>query len=185
MKPTMFKALFIGIVGVTALSALACGRKESSNGAPPASGSLKPSMTFPSVDVFTVDGETVNTTSLIQGHDSIVIFVSLGCESCEELIGTWKSMIDQISDDLSVFALVQDEPEFAKQFVEEEDFPFPLYCEDKGIFARDYKIRVFPSVVGTTADGSVAFVGKAVTPSFTPAKAMDLLEKVKKAREEG
>jgi len=184
MKPTMFKVLYLGIVGVTVLSALACGKKDSSNGAPTTSGPLEPSMMFPSVDVFTVDGETVNTTALTQGHDSIVIFVSLGCESCEELISTWKSMIDQIPDDLSVFALAEDEPEFAKQFVEEEDFPFPLYCEDKGIFARDYKIGVFPSVVGTTADGTVAFVGKMVTPEFTPARAMDLLEKVKKAREE-
>ena len=63
-------------------------------------------------------------------------------------------------------------------------FPFPLYSDEEGIFARDYRIKIYPTVVGTYPDGAVAFLGKAVTPEFTPKKAAALLSEAIAARKQ-
>ena len=83
----------------------------------------------------------------------------------------------------NVIGIVRDAPEYTADWVENTGFPFPAYCDVPNVFADRYVIRVTPSVVGTYPDGVVAFVGKAVTPEFTPAKAIALLANMEKGRE--
>jgi peroxiredoxin len=158
-------------------------------GAAPGSASETPRVTslqagglFPAVTLLTLEGEPVSTTELIGEGSAVVMFVSLGCETCEALMGVWNRDRARIPPDFSVFAITEEEPAFAKAFAEKNQFPFPLYCDDRGIFATEYKVAIFPSSVGVSG-GKVAFIGKPVTPDFTPDKAVGAITAVRQARE--
>jgi len=143
---------------------------------------LKPRMEFPPVAVKDLQDQETDAATLVRGRDSIVLFVSLGCESCEELTALWTRLQGEIPAGMNVFGLADEEPDYARKYLAEHPFPFPLYCDTKGVFHDRYKMRAYPSVVGVLSDGSVAYVGKAVTTEFTPEKALNLLAEVKQAR---
>lgn len=143
---------------------------------------LKPRMAFPPVAVKDLEGRVTDAATLVRGRDSIVLFVSLGCESCEELTALWTRLQGDLPEGANVFALADEDPDYARRYLAEHPFPFPLYCDTEGVFHDRYKMRAYPSVVGVLADGSVAYVGKAVTTEFTPKKAATLLMEVKQGR---
>lgn len=144
---------------------------------------LKPRMEFPPVPVKGLDGQETDAAALVRGRDSIVLFVSLGCESCEDLTALWTRLRGDLPQGLNVIGVANEEPDFAKKYLAEHPFPFPLYCDTGAVFEESFKIRAYPSVVGVLDNGSVAYVGKAVTTEFTPKKAVDLLMDVKQGRE--
>ena len=180
----------MGIAGVLVLLLLtgaSCGKGDSDSAAEatlPPEGPLEPGQLLPDVPLLDVEGNPVQTFALTSGHETILLFVSLGCEACEELVDSWRGRLDEFPPEFRVIAIADDEPEFAKQFVEKDDFPFPLYCDEKGIFTHRYKVTISPTVIGVPSDGKIAYVGKAVTPKFTPPEAVDLLLRTKAAREE-
>jgi peroxiredoxin len=140
-------------------------------------------MQFPAVNVLTLHGERTNTHALLRKEDSVVIFMQIGCESCEEVVAVWKRLADTVPDGMNVFAVIEEDPPFAAGYAEETGFPFPLYCDDEGIFNTEYKVGVFPTMVGVTGDGRIAYIGKPVTPEFTPVEAWKMLMDIKEKRE--
>ena len=122
---------------------------------------------------------------LLGGRESIVLFVDPDCEACDAFLAVWKVRKHELPASLNVFGITHEDPDSARDYARNSGFPFPLYCDDRGIFAEEYSIRVTPSAVGTYADGGVAYVGKHVTPEFTPRKAVELLEQVKRGRSSG
>jgi len=181
--PTILLAFLVAIIS--------CGKGEDhadtaaqGTDLPPA-GPLEPKHSVPDVPLTDLEGYPVQTAALLEGRDTILLFVSLGCEACEDLVRSWKGLRDQIPDDVQVLAIADDEPEYARKFAEEHGFPFPLYCDEKGRFTHRYKVNLFPTVVGVPSDGRIAFVGSAVSPEFTPAQAVELLRRTKAGREAG
>jgi len=168
------------LVGLVALAG--CGGDRTEESTPRETGLLKPKMAFPSVELLTLEGDPIDSASLVASRDAIVFFVSLGCESCEALLDVWRPSLSRIPENVEVFAVAGEDPKYAREFAKKHDFPIPLYCDDKGIFSTVYLVKGFPTVVGTTAGGSIAYVGRAVTPAFTPQKALQLLKDVKTGR---
>lgn len=172
---------------VLLLAAVSCGGGGADSetgdqaGLPPA-GALEPGQPLPDVPLTDLEGNPVRISELIAGRDAVVIVVSLGCEACEDLIASWRNKLDEFPPEVLVFAVADDEPVYAKKYAQEHDFPLPLLCDEKGLLTRRYKLNVTPTVVGVPADGRIAYVGKAVTPVFTPAEAVDLIERTKAAR---
>lgn len=149
---------------------------------------LYPGKPFPAVQVLDLNEKRVNAAALVAGRPSLVLFIDPDCESCREFLAVWDKQVSELPAGLNVVGITRADPQYAKQYKQESGFPHPLYSDDEGIFARDYRIKVYPTVVGTYPDGGVAFVGKAVTPEFTPKKAATLLGEAvaaKKAREGG
>jgi peroxiredoxin len=147
-------------------------------------GPLEPGQTFPDVAVLDLEGAKISTEQLTRGYDSLIFFISVSCDACEELIEAWRERTDQIPEHLVVFAVTEEDVTFARRFAESREFPFPLYCDEEGIFSTRYQVVVFPCVVAVTGEGRIAYVGKAVTPEFTPRKAAGLLKRVKMGKEE-
>jgi len=181
----------IGWVGMLAFFFLlplagACGKGDADSvgeAALPPEGPLEPGQPLPDVPLVDLEGNPVQTAALLDGHDAILLFISLGCEACEELVDSWRGRLGEFPPEFRVLAVADDEPLYAKQFVEKHDFPFPLYCDEKGVFTHRYKVTISPTVVGVPSDGKIAYVGKAVTPKFTPPEAVELLLRTKAARE--
>jgi peroxiredoxin len=169
---------------VLTLSVSSCGEsRETNDEAEGTAGALQIRMQFPYVELMSVEGDPVNTKALMRDRESLVFFVSLSCEACEELIQTWMDLKDEIPPDLNLFAVTDEEVEFARDFLQQNPFPFPLYCDVKNTFGDRYEVDVFPTVVGTSAEGRIAFLGKAVTPLFTPEKAMAMFGETTGARD--
>jgi hypothetical protein len=151
--------------------------------AEPAVTPLRPGMDFPDVSLTSLDGRETDARSLLESRDSVILFLQVGCEVCEEVLEVWMREKDAIPESLHVLAILEEEPAFASRYAEGIGIPFPLYCDEHGTFGTRYKIRVFPSAVGVTARGRVAFVGKPVTPEFTPMRAWGFLRQAKAGKE--
>ena len=143
---------------------------------------LYPGKPFPSIEVLDLEERSINTASLIAGRPSLVLFVDPDCEACREFMAVWIPRVGELPPGLNVVGITKVDAQYAKQYKADSGFPFPLYSDASGIFARDYRIKVYPTVVGTYPDGGVAFVGKAVTTEFTPEKAASLLGQALAAR---
>jgi peroxiredoxin len=144
--------------------------------------SLEPRMPFPDVGLVTLDGEKTSTRALLDHHDSLVIFIRIGCESCEEVMAIWKNLMDTVPPEMNIIAVTWDEPKIAADYVKKTGFPFPLYCDERGIFDHGYKMGVYPSMIGVPEDGRIAYIGRPVTGEFTPVKAWKMLMDVKEKR---
>lgn len=155
---------------------------ESSSAAPDSTERLRTRMQFPAVPVVALDGTKTDTGTLIRGKDSLVIFIQIGCEACEEVMGVWKKIANTVPPGLNVIAVTADEPDYAGDFVKQTGFPFPLYCDENGIFDKEYKVGVFPTMVGVPDDGRIAYIGKPVTKEFTPVEAYRMLMSIKEKR---
>jgi len=149
---------------------------------------LYPGKPFPAVEILDLNENKVSAASLVMGRPSLVLFIDPDCESCRAFLAVWDKQVSDLPPGLNVVGITKVDPQYAKQYKEDSGFPHPLYSDQDGIFARDYRIKIYPTVVGTYPDGGVAFVGKAVTPEFTPKKAATLLGEAiaaKKQREGG
>jgi peroxiredoxin len=144
---------------------------------------LETRMVFPAVTVLTLDGEETNTRALLRAKDSLVIFIEIGCEACEDVMAVWKELADTVPPGLNVIAVAQDEPAYVADYAKQTGFPFPLYCDEAGAFGSEYHVGVFPTMVGVPADGRIAYIGKPVTPEFKPVDAWKMLMDVKEKRE--
>jgi peroxiredoxin len=188
--------LFIALLAVTA-----CGRKTGqessetpSKTTPPDTvasadrdtvhSRLYPGKPFPAVEILDLDENKVNAASLVAGRPSLVLFIDPDCESCRAFLEVWDKQVNALPAGLNVIGITKVDPQYAKQYKQDSGFPHPLYSDQDGIFARDYRIKIYPTVVGTYPDGGVAFVGKAVTPEFTPKKAAALLGEMVAARKQ-
>jgi len=136
---------------------------------------LYPGKPFPAVQVLDLDEKKVSAASLVAGRPSLVLFIDPDCESCRNFLAVWDKEVRDLPPGLNVLGITKVDPQYAKQYKQDSGFPHPLYSDEDGTFARDYRIKIYPTVVGTYPDGLVAFVGKAVTPEFTPKKAAELL----------
>jgi len=145
---------------------------------------LYPGKPFPAVQVLDLQENKVSAASLVAGRPSLVLFIDPDCESCREFLAVWDKHANELPAGLNVVGITKVDPQYAKQYKEDSGFPFPLYSDEEGIFARDYRIKIYPTVVGTYPDGAVAFLGKAVTPEFTPKKAAALLSEAIAARKQ-
>jgi peroxiredoxin len=145
---------------------------------------LETRMAFPAVTVLTLDGKETNTRELLRAKDSLVIFIEIGCGACEDVMAVWKELADTVPPGFNVFAVAQDEPGYVADYAKQTGFPFPLYCDEAGVFDSRYHVGVFPTMVGVPDDGRIAYIGKPVTTEFTPVEAWKMLQTVKVKRKE-
>jgi peroxiredoxin len=143
---------------------------------------LAPGMAFPAVDLTDLEENKVTSASIVAGRASIVLFVDPDCEACRDLLAVWDKRAGDLPPGLNVIGITVVDAQVAKQWKQDSGFPFPLYCDDQGFFARDYRIKMYPTVVGVYPDGGVAYVGKGVTPEFTPRRAAGLLAEAMAAK---
>lgn len=146
---------------------------------------LGPGMPFPSVPLRTMEDEPVDSRALVAGRPSLVLLIDADCEACREFLDVWKARRAELPAGLNVLGIAREPVDYARDYARNNGFPFPLYSDEEDVFADTYVIRVSPSVVGTYEDGVIAYIGKAVTPEFTPRKAVELLEQLRRGREAG
>ncbi len=184
-QETMTRNLILRSAGAAllALSLAACGGERNSSKTAGAGGlspesppqEIHAKLEFPNFYVYDLDSTEVQTSSLLAGHESLVLYVSTGCEVCHETIEAWKSMLSDIPSGVKVFAIVNDDVDFARKWVKTIEFPFPLYVDTRGVIIDKYGVEMYPTVFGVGSDGRVIYVRRGVSNIFTPARAVMLL----------
>jgi peroxiredoxin len=139
---------------------------------------------FPSVEVKDTEGGRVNTAQLLGDGDTMVFFVSFSCETCAELVGAWQGYRESVPEGLTVFGLAEDDPAFARRYLAEHRYPFPVYLDEEGRFAAEYGLEGYPTAVGV-AGSRILFIGKGDNHQFTPERAVTMLERMKRSGGEG
>ncbi len=139
---------------------------------------------FPDLNVYALDGEKVSSDSLVEGKNSVVLFISTSCDVCAGMIETWRTLEYQIPDTMSVIAIVDEEFDFAREWAEQDQFPFPLYVDTRSAFALRHGVEHYPTAVGVAPDGTILYVRRGVSDMFTPSRAAKLLHRGAQVREE-
>jgi peroxiredoxin len=119
---------------------------------------LKPGDPFPDVEVVGLNGSPSGTLKIVEDQTTLLLLVSVGCEPCTEMINTWKQDLNDLPSDVQVIGICQGDPEYAEVYMKKTGFPFLLYCDTGYVFPSKYGLDVFPSMVGLTADGLIAFL---------------------------
>lgn len=109
---------------------------------------------FPSIELIDPDGMPVNTISLIEGHKSLIVMLSPGCEPYALIIDDWKENIDRIPSDLKVIT----DPRRAFRYWDKIGAPFPLYCDTAHKLSSVYGLEAYPTVIGIDDVGQIAFM---------------------------
>ena len=134
---------------------------------------------FPDLNVYALDGTKVSSASLVQGGNTVVLFVSTSCHVCGETIETWDNLRYQIPDSMHVVCIVDEDLEFAQAWAEQDQFPFPLYVDTRSAFALRHGVEHYPTAVGVDADGTILWVRRGVSEMFIPSRAEELLQRGK------
>lgn len=113
---------------------------------------------FPDELLINMDGDSVNASSVIGGRKNLILFVATGCEACGMAIESWKKEVEDLPADLLVWGIGVGGLDELRAYKEQTGFPFPIYCDLELMYAQQYDLGTFPSVIGLDADGKVALI---------------------------
>lgn len=130
---------------------------------------------FPNEAVINLQGGVDSTRTLMAGSKTVILFVASGCEPCARAVEMWKNEADELPADLRVIGIAAGDTAEVAKYKSETGFPYPIYCDAQYLFAQQYDLRSFPSMVVVDGDGNVAFVLAGFRDGFHIQDAYDLL----------
>jgi peroxiredoxin len=128
---------------------------------------------FPDLPLVDLEGQPTTTAAVAGGTPSVVIFVSIHCETCTEAVLAWSAGAREVPPGANVFAIADNEREYVRVYAEKTDFPFPLYCDEAGRFGDEFDVTVYPTAVGVDETGRIAFVRHGFEHGYTLARAIE------------
>lgn len=140
----------------------------------PASGSIGD--TFPRVDLMDTDGNHVELDTLIEGHETLVFFLSPACDMCSELVDAYRRESGGFPFDLKAIAVCPDLPGAARTYAEEHDIPFPLFCDTAQSFQSRHGVVAFPTLMALDKHGVIRYVNFGMMEDYD---FEDILDKLK------
>ncbi|UCD62756.1 MAG: redoxin domain-containing protein [Candidatus Zixiibacteriota bacterium] len=131
---------------------------------------------FPNEEVVSPEGVPDSTGALIANSKTIVLFLSAGCEPCKDAVGLWASEKDDLPGDVRILGICVGDTAEVAGYRRETGFPYALFCDRYFMFPQQYDVRSFPTMVGVTPQGTVAYVLHGYRENFTLKEAYGLLE---------
>lgn len=131
---------------------------------------------FAAVELSDLEGNMVNTGELVQGHKTLVLFLSSGCHSCSEAVEHWKKDLGKLPTDLRVFGISPGGILEVQGYRDKLDIPFPLYSDSGYMFMQQYDVVAFPTIFGLDAEGKVAFALHGYREDFSLMDAAQLIK---------
>jgi len=132
---------------------------------------------MPSIDVFWQDGSVTSSDSLLEGHPTVLLVWSLGCDGCLEIASKWDSqMSPRIRRDAQTYVCLD------KQYMSEIDDHRDLLGNRQVIFL-DYKnlkqtinLALLPQVIVLDPQRFIVHVDYGVHGGFDPEVVEYLIE---------
>ena len=128
---------------------------------------------LPDVDIVGTDGMSTNIQAFARDADLLVVFLSITCEPCTESVRSLVPPTEQ--SHVRVIGICEDDVEYARVYVEKNEFPFAVYSDTGSVFFEQYAVSVFPTVLGVGRGGEIVFVKHGADPGFGYEDAIRLL----------
>lgn len=106
---------------------------------------LADSTTFPNVPVRGEDGRTHQTHDLLGPGGSVVIFMSLGCAPCKEMVAEWQRYLTAGKlGDIPLVAIADSQPDVIQIYKANNNITFPIYADTTHVFMSRYSVDEYP-----------------------------------------
>ncbi len=138
-------------------------------------GIVEKGMQPPQVEIIDIDGQPFYLKDLVSGQNTVVLFMSVGCDPCTEAIEQWKEYAADIPEGLQVIGVNNGDCDDVGDYIAMTGMPYPVYCDTAHVLALDYGINQYPSIMGIGSDGVIAFLGAGMYEFFTPQNALELI----------
>lgn len=130
---------------------------------------------FPEIELTALDGTTISSQTLSDGSNALYLFLSVGCDPCTQAIEHWTKFQGKIPDNVKIYGISEDDIEYVKIYINKTGFPFPVYCDSKQELSSKYEMNIFPSAIGVSAAGTIAFIRHGIDDKFSPLEASEKL----------
>jgi hypothetical protein len=127
---------------------------------------LRPGAPFPDIRLVQRSGGITSTGQLVRGSAALVVFAGRNCGACAESLSAWSSAPDRFPAPVRRFVIIAGDPDPAAIGAAAAGIDWPIYGDAADEFGTRYDLNVFPTVVGVTADGRIAFVRHGVGGDF-------------------
>jgi subtilisin family serine protease/peroxiredoxin len=108
-----------------------------------------------------VNGKPVTLRDL-QGQNTLLVFGSTSCSSCDALLPFLETIRDTYTDEeLHIFFIaVRETPQTVKDYIHDKKIPYPVLIDNTGLVSAKYRIQGVPTAIFIDAKGIVRFKGK-------------------------
>jgi len=128
------------------------------------------SQPFPSVFLKDLSNKVVPADQLLEGKNTVILFISPTCEPCSDEIERWKSYLPSLQPPFQVIGISPDRPAELLLYVKEQQINFPLYSDPAGTLVGYFSLSTYPTLVGVTPQRIVKFIQPGYHTGITPAR---------------
>ncbi|MEZ5360687.1 MAG: redoxin domain-containing protein [Candidatus Zixiibacteriota bacterium] len=139
-------------------------------------GTLRKGMQPPAVELTDLDGNVVSLRDIVAGKNTVILLLSIGCDPCTDAVERWRDFKDDLPPDLHVIGINNGDCTGVSEYIAETKMPYPVYCDADHSLPLNYDMNQFPSIMGISQNGTIAFLGPGVFAGFTPQDAMELIQ---------
>ena len=144
--------------------------------------SIAQNRTLPSVDVKTLDGESINITAIENNGKPIVIsFWATWCKPCKKELNTIAEVYEDWQDEtgVKVIAVSIDDARSAtrvKPYVDAQGWEFEVLMDTNGDFKRSLNVNNVPQTFLVDGNGDIVWTHS----GYSPGDEYELLEEIEK-----
>ena len=130
-----------------------------------AAGGIKVGDPLPEVAVTELDGSATALRFDDASRDTVVLVFTTTCSACEQNLGRWLDLHEQLGERYRFVAIGVDEPQATRAWSEEHGLPFRVVVPvDRRYFPESFGLTGVPQTIVVGADGRVKDVQLGVLP---------------------
>lgn len=126
------------------------------------------SQPFPSVFLKDLSNKVVPADQLLEGKNTVILFISPTCQPCSDEIERWKPYLPSLQPPFQVIGISPEPPAELVLYVKEHQINFPLYSDPAGTLVEYFSLSTYPTLVGVTTQRIVKFIRPGYASDLTP-----------------
>lgn len=131
-------------------------RLEAGEAGAQAAGFLAVGDLLPTLPVRELDGAESELRFDGGDQDTIAMLFTTTCSICEENLGAWTKLYDQLGAELDFVAVGLDDPPAVRAYAAQNLLPFRVVvADDKTAFIKEYRLRGVPQTIRVSPEGRV------------------------------
>ncbi|HXF48289.1 MAG TPA: redoxin family protein [Verrucomicrobiae bacterium] len=119
---------------------------------------LKAGQSFPHGSFIDMEGKSFNLEKALEGKKTFLIFFTTECPHCTDALQKWVEYYPNRDSEYEVAAISYEPVDKLRRYKEERNLSIPVFNDSIGKFTGNYKIEVYPTIIGVNEHREIAFV---------------------------
>ena len=119
---------------------------------------LRTGQPFPSGSFLDMEGMPYNLGKALEGKTTFLIFFTTECPHCTDALQKWVEYYPKRNSEYEVAAISYEPVDKLRRYKEEKNLGIPILNDSIGKFTGDYKIEVYPTIIGVDERREIAFI---------------------------